>query len=215
MASPGWSDPYNIVPDSFKERFSGCDTVEEALEIAARRHSTTEDGERERCPYCLSIQVSSKPNKRRSPQQKPGKYRCRHQGCRCHFDQTADETTIAMTDDRADAFDWIVPENLADPEERGFSPLFDGLDEMVRVELALRLYRPWSDDGPAYRTLAELFPNSHEWIGSRVRAWKDGEYRDLVEDPRATVDSDSGDDAIAADGGVESRRWAAYGGRSC
>jgi hypothetical protein len=32
--------------------------------------------------------------------------------------------------------------------------------------------------------LSFVFPYSRQWIGERIRAWRDGEFRDLVADPR-------------------------------
>jgi hypothetical protein len=49
------------------------------------------------------------------------------------------------------------------------------------------LYRPWSPTGPSYRDLESILPYSSDWVGDRVRAWKDGEYHDLVRDPRPRV----------------------------
>ena len=56
---------------------------------------------------------------------------------------------------------------------------------VVVTALALFCARPWRDEsGPSYPDLAGVLPYSRSWIGERVRAWRDGEFRDLVADPR-------------------------------
>lgn len=102
-----------------------------------------------------------------------------------------------------------------DHAERGFTPVLRGVDDDRLNEIAIRLYRPWYDNaGPSYTTIAEILPYSSTWVGNCVRAWNDGDYRELVPDPTAehtpSVDDDSAT-AVATDGGRRPRRWAAYG----
>ena len=219
MGTTDEHDPYGIVPPEFMERWAtDTGSVADALRRAERAPSTTPESERKRCPFCGSRQVAVKSRKREGQHRKAGKLKCEHQGCRRHFDKTADETTIFMSNKRTDAFDWVEPTDTTDPDERGDSPLFATLDERTRTALAIVLYRPWTDAGPTLRELGKLFPNSRYWVGERNREWKAGEHRELVADPTAadvepiTVDESSGPDAIAADGGERRSRWAAYGG---
>ena len=75
----------------------------------------------------------------------------------------------------------------------------DALDEAAREEVesetkreeaiktAIRAVRPWDDEGGlSYQKAARLVDYSHEWVGTRVREWRDEyEHRDLVENPRS------------------------------
>jgi hypothetical protein len=61
------------------------------------------------------------------------------------------------------------------------------LDDRRLAALVIYLYRPWSPTGPSYRDLESVVPYSSDWVGARVRAWKDGEFRTLVRDPRPRV----------------------------
>ena len=61
-------------------------------------------------------------------------------------------------------------------------------DEAIRrdrIETALRLYKPWEENPEAtYEGVAHVLPEyGDEWVGKKVRAWRRGEYRDLVPDP--------------------------------
>jgi len=215
MGSDSWSDPYDIIPESFRERFSDCETAADALSRAEAQKSSTPKSERRRCPYCGARSVRAKSLKREH-QRKDGKFYCPSHGCRRHFDQPADETTIPMTDDRTDPFSWNDREDLDDPDTRGEGPLFASLDEERRIALAIVLYRPWADGGPSLRELGELFPNSRYWVGERNREWKAGDHRDLVGAPRSDGDPSRDVDAsasveAAADGGTRRSRWGEYG----
>jgi hypothetical protein len=216
MGAQGWNDPYDIIPESFREEYSDCDTVADALHRAGARRSTTCDDERERCPFCGSLSVEQRSARSHRLKADLSAWKCRAEGCRRGFDQPADENTIPMTDERADAFDWIDTDELADRDGRGDGPLFATLDEETRTALAIVLYRPWTDAGPSLRELGELFPNSRYWVGERNREWRDGDHRELVPDPTAadvepiTVDASSDATAVATDGG-HVRRWDAYG----
>lgn len=210
MGTPDEDDPYGIVPPEFMDRFPEAGTIGEALEIAGRQKSKTADDDRRRCPYCLSQQVSKKSGKYDPVNRRPETFKCTRSGCRRHFDIPADETTIPMTDDRTDPFSWIDREELDDPDTRGEGPLFAGLPDEKRVELAIRLYKPWSDGGPTLRELGQLFPNSRYWVGERNREWKAGDHRDLVAGPSPDVDAAPAAKATP-DGGARRSRWAAYG----
>jgi hypothetical protein len=210
MGTSDGEDPYGIVPPEFLERFPEAESIGEALDIAARRPSTTPEEDRRKCPYCLSSQVNEKSEKSSMASRRPETFKCARSGCRRHFDTPADETTIPMTDDRTTPFDWIDSDDLAEPEVRGEGALFAGLPEEKRIELAIRLYKPWTDAGPSYRDLGELFPSSHYWVGERNREWKAGDHRGLVADPSPDVDTAPAARATP-DGGARRRRWAAYG----
>ena len=208
MGATDWDDPHGVLPQSFKDQYRDCDTVDEALSRAEQRPSTTPLSEQGVCPECGSRRVRSKPS---MMQEMPNKvetpYKCTH--CGAHFE--AKEDPIPMTHYEPEhAFEWLSPADLAEPDECGMNALFAGLDDETRVALAIRLYRPCTDDGPSYRELEELFPHSRQWIGSRVREWKAGDHRELVEQPTPTGDASSDATALATDGGRRSR-WAAYG----
>jgi hypothetical protein len=83
----------------------------------------------------------------------------------------------------------------------------DGIDEEVRekieseaerqhaIKTVIQACRPWDTEGLSYQKAAGLVDYSREWVGNRVREWRDEyEYRDLVEDPTggqmATTTSD-------------------------
>ncbi|MDB2287134.1 hypothetical protein PM038_18115 [Halorubrum ezzemoulense] len=214
MGAEDWDDPHGITTPEFRERYGDSPTLRDALRRAERVASSTPESEQKRCAWCGSTQVYEKQAKSNHSQRHAGDFRCKRYGCRRHFDRPADDTTILMTDERADAFDWVEPSDTIDADERGESPLFATLDERTRTALAIVLYRPWTDAGPSLRELGELFPNSRYWVGERNREWRDGEHRELVPDPTdepdpITVDESSGATAVATDGGR--RRWDAYG----
>lgn len=72
-----------------------------------------------------------------------------------------------------------------------------GVDPAIREELtsqakweesvktAIRAVKPWDDDaGLSYPKAAQLVDYSREWVGNRVREWRDEyKHRELVEDP--------------------------------
>jgi len=216
MGAEDWDDPHGITTEQFRERYGDSPTLRDALRRAEARPSSTPESEQKRCAWCGSTQVSAKQSKSNHSQRHDGDFKCRRQGCRRHFDKPADDTTILMTDERAEPFEWVELDNMTDPDERGDSPLFATLDERTRTALAIVLYRPWTDAGPSLRELGKLFPNSRYWVGERNREWRDGEHRELVPDPTAadvepiTVDASSDATAVATDGGRRSR-WDAYG----
>ena len=211
MGAEDWDDPHGLIPDQFREEFGDCETVVDALRRAAARESSTPDADRRCCPECYSLSVTPKSDSSMidSAQRLDGAWKCSE--CFEHFDEPLNMNPNAT------AFEWIDPDELRDADERGESPLFATLDEETRTALAIVLYRPWTDAGPSYRELRELFPNARYWVGERNREWKDGEHRELVPDPTAegepsTADESSASAAVATDGGRRWRRWAAYGG---
>ena len=220
MGATEWGDPHDILPECFKREYAGCESVDEALRVAENEPSTTPEDEQRRCPVCGSRRVRRKTASRDTPNARPEDWKCT--SCYWHFDKPItpnDPETMhgtATTDDRK-PFDWIGKSDLEDPDER--APVLSHLDDEALTALAIRAYAPWSDAGPSYRELAEQLPYSRQWVGERVRAWKDGEYRELVADPREqpSVDDTPSVDpfeygrAVATDGGRDESRWAAYG----
>jgi len=202
-----------IAPDGFVQEIDEqapgreIDTVDGALAYASRwLRSSTDPAEQHRCPECESRRVRLRVGRRRTPDD--SKYMC--DGCEarfdrplpplCRIDEPEDDDTETMNDTETPDFDWIDSDDLEHPGVRHRKTI-RGLTDTERVELALRLYRPWTDDGPSYRDLARLFPYGRAWIGERVRRWKRGEYRDIVPGPWPTVDASSGGRAVATDGG--------------
>ena len=115
MDSP--HDPYDVVPADFCENWDR-ETIPEALAVAETAPSTTDESDRPNCPRCGSLQVETVHNWKDNPNQKPGRFRCLKTGCRHHFDEPADENTIFVTDERAEPFDWLTLDELADADER-------------------------------------------------------------------------------------------------
>ena len=221
MGATEWQDPHDVLPECFKREYADCDTVEQALRSAERRESTTPDDERRKCKICGSHRLKKKIKRREVVNRRPEKFVCT--ACGEHQDDpiTPNDPNAmhgtATHDDRK-PFDWIGKSDLEDPDER--TPVLSRLDDETLTALAIRAYEPWRDGGPSYREIASVMPYSRPWIGERVRAWKRGEYRDLVPDPReqATVDDtpsvdpfEYGETAAATDGGRDTSRWAAYG----
>lgn len=49
------------------------------------------------------------------------------------------------------------------------------------IKFAIRMAEPWNDDGGFdYRTIASKIDYERNWVGERIREWKEGAYRDLV-----------------------------------
>ena len=65
-----------------------------------------------------------------------------------------------------------------DPEE---------LERQQAIKYAIRLYKPWEEESETSQSevASALLAGDYSasWVGNRVREWKDGEHRDLVEDP--------------------------------
>jgi hypothetical protein len=60
------------------------------------------------------------------------------------------------------------------------------LDDDTLAAIAIFCYRPWNhtDAEPSYRDIADSLPYSRDWVGSKVREWRDGDHREKVPDPR-------------------------------
>ena len=215
MDAAQWDDPHDILPVPFRERYSDCDTAEQALRRAERAPSSTPEDSQRQCKVCGSRRVRKKIKRREMEHRRPEKFVCTTCGEHQNDPITPNDPDTmhgtATTDDRV-PFDWTTAHDLEDPDERAPLTVFGKLDEESRTEVAIRLYQPWSDGGPSYRELAKLFPDSRWWIGERIREWKRGEHRDLVEQPSPTVDAAPGGTTAVADGGTEKSRWSAYGG---
>lgn len=54
-----------------------------------------------------------------------------------------------------------------------------------RIETAIRLYRPWEESNDTtYAEVAQAIPEyGKKWVGSTIRDWERGEFRNIVEDP--------------------------------
>lgn len=192
-------DPYGVVPESFLDDYD-ADTIPEALETAERRPSTTDPDDLSRCPECGSTQIKRKVAHDHSDRQ-PGNWRCTC--CWRHFDDPAHG--MIPRENRGTPFSWIDDDDLHDAEDRTeLQPPLAQLDEDALVTAVIRLYQPWREAGPSYRDLAPYTPYTREWVGSRIRAWRDGEYRDLVPDPTAEqtcVSQENGEPAEGRPGG--------------
>lgn len=233
MGATEWDDPHGILPECFRREYRDCESVGEAL--AKAQQATPDDlDERDRCPNCRSTQLVKKRLNREMSHRVDRRWKCKR--CYEHFDEplaplaerpvehglkwlfaefrrrSPNQTMPINT-----PFEWVAPSDLKDPSER--TTALSALDDDLLSALAIAAYAPWSDDGPSYRELAEQLPYSRQWVGERVRAWKAGEYRELVADPREqpSVDDTPSVDpfdygrAVATDGGRRRRRWVSYG----
>jgi len=201
-------ETHPILPADFVESWGG-ESVADALRIAEQAPSTTPRADMPRCPNvrCHSTRYRVKSSRANAQREIDSAYRC--VACGRHFDDPINTGPNNMTEANLIPFEWMDDDDqqLADPADRG-------VDDDALTELAIRAYRPWSDErGASYREIATLLPYSRQWVGERVRAWKAGDYRDLVPDPTAdptpSVDAD-GASAVATDGGRVSR-WDAFG----
>lgn len=126
------------------------------------------------------------------------------------YDSRHNSTPISFPDASAD-FDGPHPlyarlkekkEQLTDTDDFLASELGegadedDGIDQEVReqveteaqremaIKTVIRACQPWDDDGLSYQNASQLVDYSREWVGNRVREWRDEyEHRDLVADP--------------------------------
>ena len=179
----------DIAPDDFLETW-GASTYEEALAKAEEAPTTTPPEEVKRCPECHSQRVYPRDTDTSDgpPRDYDTAYVCAN---RHHFDNPVygdpaeaddDGVELAESDESDDdPFEWVDPDDLAEPP---ISRQLKQLDDRTLTALAIFLYAPWEDGGPSYRELSFVFPYSRQWIGERIRAWRDGEFRDLVADPR-------------------------------
>jgi hypothetical protein len=195
-----------VAPDDFLSVW-GASSYSEAIEKAQQASTTTPADELPRCPECDTRRIKHKTQKHEGQGAKDGAYVCTN---RHHFDdpvyvdggeatddaedvddnaEEADDNAEEVDDpddlaEKVDPFDWLTDDDLADP------PLprrLDELDDRRLAALVIYLYRPWSPTGPSYRELGSVLPYSSDWVGYRVREWKDGDHRDLVRDPRPRV----------------------------
>src|SRR6056297_3435858 len=120
-----------VIPADFCERWD-AETPQEAL-AKAEQAPTSTTGPRDRCPYCGSVKIRTKTSKPGGGPQRPENHACMN--CKRHFDETADETTIPMTDNRTDAFEWI--DEPSDADERGFTAVLRGVDDERPTEIVL------------------------------------------------------------------------------
>jgi hypothetical protein len=226
-------DEYLDEFDADRDRVAdvSVDQLAEALRIAERQPSTTDYDTMPRCPVCLSPGLKIKSQSAHTPATIQGDYGCH--GCGAHFDEPRDplaECPIErawkwLLDQHAHRtqhvdtmpintpFEWLSRSELTDPAERStLDPPLADVDRETAVEAALRLREPWSDgETLSYTEIARYLPFADSWVGHRVREWRAGEHRDLVEAPGPTVDDESDATALATDGGRR-RRWSAFGG---
>jgi hypothetical protein len=176
----------DIAPDDFLSTW-GASTYEQAIEKAEQAPTTTPDSELPRCPVCGTQRVYPRGTKGSAGQGRENDtdYVCSD---RHHFDDPVfGDPDGDVEDDEPgeeadrDPFEWVAADELAEPPLRR---LLDDADKETLTALALYCYRPWEDAGPSYQELGEFFGYSRQWVGERVRGWRDGEYRDLVPDPR-------------------------------
>jgi len=72
-----------------------------------------------------------------------------------------------------------------DPKEAA-----DQAKKEMQTQTVIKAVKPWDDDdGMTYREAADLIDYSHQWVGERVRQWKNGDYRRLVDAPSSSGDS--------------------------
>jgi hypothetical protein len=232
ITPPEFLDEYLAEFDADRDRVAdvSTDQLAEALRLAERQPSTTDYDTMLRCPECLSPALQVKPQKPHTSDEIKGDHGCHE--CGAHFDepraplaecpleraskwlleQHAHRTKHLDTMPINTLFEWLSNSELTDPAERStLDPPLAGVDRETAVEAALRLREPWRDgETLSYTEIARYLPYADSWVGHRVREWRDGEHRDLVERPGPTVDDESDATALATDGGRR-RRWDAYG----
>ena len=182
-----------IAPDDLPEQVDAdVETVDDAVEYLHKfGQSTTSFENRPRCPECGTVRIG--PATGPTQQTHDGTdydYRCTNwhrfddpAPPLAEVDDDADEVGRESDESDDDPFRWLDADDLAEPPLRR---RLKQLDDRSLTALAIVLYAPWhhTDDDPSYRDLGTVFPYSRDWIGERVRAWRDGEFRDLVADPR-------------------------------
>lgn len=171
-----------IAPDDFLSTW-GASSYEEAINRAEQAPTTTPAEELPRCPECQSQRIKHKTEKHDGQGAKDGAYVCT--ACRNHFEEPVYlDPASEEAAEESDPFEWVDADDLAEPPLRR---QLAELDDRRLAALVIYLYRPWSPTGPSYRDLGPILPYSPTWVGDRVREWKDGEYHDLVRDPRPRV----------------------------
>ena len=172
-----------IAPAEFLREKWGTTDPEVAIELAER--APTSSDQVKACPECGSQRVKSKTKKKNGDHTKDGDYVCTQ--CRHHFSDPEYCEPARSYDLAVERFKWVDADDLADPPLRRQLPR---LSDEAATALAIFLYRPWNhtDADPSYRDLATVLGYSRQWIGERVRAWRDnGAHRRLVRDPRPQV----------------------------
>jgi hypothetical protein len=178
-----------IAPDDLPQRVDAdVETIDEAVEWLHKfGGSSTPPEERPRCPECQSQRVYPRDTDTSDgpPRDYDTPYVCAN---RHHFDDPVyldpEEVDHGAAEEESDPFVWVTPDDLEEPPLRR---QLAELDDRRLAALVIYLYRPWSPTGPSYRDLESILPYSSDWVGDRVRAWKDGDHRDLVRDPRPRV----------------------------
>lgn len=94
-----------------------------------------------------------------------------------HLEELKDELLDQQDFDAAE-----LQEDDEDDEQRASE---DDIRREERIETAIRLYEPWDDDNAqTYADVARAIPDyGKKWVGSVIRDWQRGDYRDLVADP--------------------------------
>jgi hypothetical protein len=90
------------------------------------------------------------------------------------------DTSVDYDEHEASDFHVVLQED--DDESDDADP--EQVRKDAQRETAIRACKPWSDDGMDYRDASKLVDFGKSWVGDVVRDWKDGDYRDLVSDPR-------------------------------
>ena len=90
-----------------------------------------------------------------------------------------------------DSEGWDADELEADDEEEEEEQKTE--DEIRReqaIKYSIRLYRPWDEDrsdAPTQGEVADAIEEySRSWVRNRIREWRNGEHRDLVQAPTTT-----------------------------
>lgn len=169
-----------IAPDDFLDTW-GATSYEGALKRAEQSRTSTPDSELPKCPTCDTRRVYAKPSDASTvaARDHDTEYVCHN---RHHFDNP-----VYGDESDEDAFVWVDHEDLAEPP---LTRQLAALDDGTLTALAIYCYRPWghTDADPSYQELGDFFGYSRQWVGERVRAWKDGDHRDLVADPRPRIE---------------------------
>lgn len=95
----------------------------------------------------------------------------------------------ALTEKKAelmDTDDFLAGQITTDEDVEELSPaeVQEQTERREAVKTAIRAVQPWHDEGVSYLEASKLVDYSREWVGNRVREWRDEyEHRDLVADP--------------------------------
>ena len=114
-----------------------------------------------------------------------GARRIRFPNLDAHNDQYYRSLT-SKKDELIGSDSWDADELGESDEDSGMVDPND-LKRQEAIKYAIRLYRPWDDSaGVSQADVADTLLHedySESWVGNRVREWKKGKHRDLVEDP--------------------------------